>query len=579
MKRILSLLLALAMLSGCALVFASCGAKDDGAEISVYLGGEVYDFDPTVYYTDANAEQVMSLIWEPLFSLDAEGELGYAAAKKYEVNEQRREIVIYLRESYWSDAVKVTAADFVFAWRDILLEPNKANPAAALLYDIVNAKDIKNGSKSLYEFGAVARDNDEIVINYREGADYKQLLKNLASLATSPAREDIITAYNEGYWSKAINTAVTNGAFKIADIDAATFTVARNTGYHQKTTVSNPTKIVTPAKLVTFTSGESSFAVSYKDLEEKTVFYMGDASLEDRKANKDKAISADALSTYTYVFNTEKPLFAIEEVRQALSMAIDREAIVEAITFGKAATGFLPDTVIDTKDGKTFRAEALISASPKATEARALLADVNFSGIDKSFTLTVNDDEQSLAIANIVKSAWNSLGFSVTVEAAGAVKSTVKDFSSNTEMEIKDSAIQTSVISAARGNRDFDVIAVDWNMYSNDAFVALSAFAKNFSGAGYDFEGDFALGSFGGWVSEEYDALIQKAYNAENKEIRSEALHDAEKLLVESAAIVPVVYNQTFAFVSSEISGITFDGFGNVVFVKAKQKNYEQYLN
>ena len=56
------------------------------------------------------------------------------------------------------------------------------------------------------------------------------------------------------------------------------------------------------------------------------------------------------------------------------------------------------------------------------------------------------------------------------------------------------------------------------------------------------------------------------------------ALIKAEELLVESGAVVPVVYNQTFAFVSSELSGLTVDGFGNFVFTKVSQKNYKYYL-
>lgn len=578
MKRIISLLLALVMLIGCVSLFASCAPKNDGAEISVYLGDEVYDFDPTAYYTDSNAEQVMSLLFEPLFHINAKGKLEYGAAKGYKIDAENNQIVITLRETYWSNTKRVKAEDFVFTWRDYLLSPDNPNPAAALLFDIENAREVKQGSVSSYELGVDASDVYEITITCREGADYNQLLRNLASVSTSPIYKDGITVYNEGYWSKAMNSLVTNGAFKIADIDASSFTVARNIGYHQKTTVTNPTKQVTPNKLVRFEGEGTAFAVSYADLESKAVFYMGDASLEERKANKANAVYADDLSTYTYVFNTEKELFANEKVRQALSMAIDREAIVEAITFGKAATGFLPDSVLDISTGKSFRGDALISTSAKMTEAKALLADVNLSGVDKSFTLSVNDDHESLAIAALVETAWEELGFDVTVEKLGAVTNEATDFNTSTTVEVNDSEVQTSVISAARGNRDFDVIAVDWQMYSQDAFVALAAFADGFSGCGVDFETDRMFGSFGGWASSEYDDLIEAAYGAADKSVRSRALHDAEKLLVSSACIVPVVYNQTFAFVSADLSGVVFNGFGNVVFTKVSQKNYEDYL-
>ena len=585
MKRILSVLLAVSMLFGCVALLASCGAPDnDGAEISVYLGESVYDFDPSDYYVENNAEQVLSLLYEPLFKLNDWGNIENAAASWWGVDEGERTIRIELRESYWSDAIRVTAEDFVFAWTNLILEPNNANPAAALLYDIENAYEIKKGDVSVFELGAVATGTYELTITYREGADYRQLLKNLASVATSPIRQDVVTDFTQGYWSKAVNSAVTNGPFRLNVVDPDSFTLSRNEGYHQLPTVENPTTIVTPNKLVTFhDAANKDFKITYKDLVEKTVFYMGDASLKDRKDNKDTAIVADDLSTYTYVFNTDKPLFAIKEVRQALSMAVDREAIISAITFGKAATGFLPENVLDINTGKSFRegdAAKLISTTAKLKEANALLKNVDFTGIDKSITLTVADNVEAVAIANLVKAAWEKLDckFKVTVEKVGVITKTVNDFSTNSPMEITDSELQVLVNEASRGNRDFDVIGIDWQMYSTDAFVALSAFAKDFSGCGKDFKSGVSYGSFGGYSNKEYDKLIKAAYDADNKATRSEKLYAAEKLLLEDAAVMPLVFNQTFAFVSEDLYDVSFDGFGNVVFTRVSQKDYEKYL-
>ena len=70
MKKLLSLVLVLALMLGAVAVLSSCGKpKDDGAEISVYLGDGVYDLDPSDYYVSDNAAQLMSLLYEPLFRL------------------------------------------------------------------------------------------------------------------------------------------------------------------------------------------------------------------------------------------------------------------------------------------------------------------------------------------------------------------------------------------------------------------------------------------------------------------------------------------------------------------------------
>ncbi len=576
MKKILSLVLVLSLLLGSALVLTSCGAPDDeGAQISVYLGEPIYDFDPTDYYVDSNADQLMSLLFEPLFTLDDDGDLEKAAAKKYDVDEDERTIVIELRETYWSDGSRVLASDYIYAWRDVILDPTKANPAAALFYDIENAVEIKKGEASAYEFGATGS-LYEITIVYREGADYEQLLKNLASVATAPLRQNGV-AQSSSYWAKSVNTIYTNGPFQLDNLDyeEGIITIARNLGYHQ-----NPNKVdydneVNPHLLTSaFEVGGKTVDLSYSDLEDKTVFIMTDAPLEDRAANKDEAKVYDALSTYTYVFDTTNPLFAKKEVRQALSLVIDRNAIIKAITFGKAADGFIPPLAAENIE------QSLISASANKAAAEQLLVGVDFTGVSKSFTLTVNDDAQSIAIAELVEDAWESIGFSVTVRAVGTVENSVIDFANNTKITVLDSEIQYLVKEASKGNVQYDVIAVDWQMYSTDPFVALAALTSDMNGCGAIFNNaDTTLRpNISGWANAEYDALIDSAYATANDEARSEYLKAAEKLLIEEMPVIPLVFEETFVFTAKGISKVKVDGFGNLTFTDVKLKNYEKYL-
>lgn len=576
MKRILSLVLVLSLLLGSALVLTSCGApENEGAQIPVYLGEPIYDFDPTDYYVDSNADQLMSLLFEPLFTINDNGKLKMAAAKEYDVDEEERTITIELRETYWSDGSRVLASDYIYAWRDVILDPTKANPAAALFYDIENAVEIKKGEKSCYEFGATGSLYD-ITIVYREGADYEQLLKNLASVATSPLRQNGV-AQSSSYWAKSINTIFTNGPFQInaLDYEDGILTIKRNLGYHQ-----NPNKVdydneVRPHLLTTSFDVEGKpVEISYSDIEEKAVFIMTDATLADKKANKDEAKVYDDLSTYTYVFDTTNPLFANKSVRKALSLVIDRNAIISAIAFGKAADGFISPLAAENIE------QSLISASANKAEAESLLAQANLNGISKSFTLTVNDDEESLAIAEIVEAAWESIGFDVTVKAVSTVKNTVIDFANSTNIEVADSEIQYLVKEASKGNVQFDVIAVDWQMYSTDPFVALAALTSGMNGCGASFDDATTTlrSNIAGWSNADYDALIESAYSTANDDARNEHLKNAEKLLMEEMPIIPLVFNQTAVFTAKGISKVKVDGLGNLNFTDVKLKKYEKYL-
>ena len=580
MKKIVSLLLSAVLVLGLAFSLASCTAApaDDGAEISVYLGTDVYDFDPTDYYVDSNAEQVMSLIFEPLFKLDEEGNREFAMAKDYEVDIIDRKIEIFLRESYWSDGQQVKAADFVYAWSEILLQPNRPNPAAALLYDIENAVAVKSGASGVSLAVEANYDDNSLIITYREGADYERLLDNLAALATSPLRQSHVAVSPDShqYWSKDSTTIVTNGPFKIDTLDyyGGEFTLTRNLGYHQKTTEIEYTQHVTPNKLISFlTMGEES-GLTYDDIENKTVFYMGDASLEDRAANKDKAIVADDLSVYSYVFNTNKAPFNKASVRRALSLALDREAIADAIVFAKAANGFLPEPVARSVYGDSVSARL----SGNMDEAKALIEAAELSADDMKFTLTVNNDEESLKVASLASAAWAELGFDVKVKAVSYVETEILDSSTGEERVIIDSAIQSMVKDASFGVASFDVIAVDWQLYSSDAFVSLAAFTSGLNGNGMDILENTSRKNISGWWNADYNSYVGGAFTARDDETRMSNLAEAEKILLDESPIIPIVFNQSFAFLGSELSEITFDGFGNLVFNKAELENYHDYL-
>lgn len=611
MKKIISLILCCAMLLSTVVLLGSCGEPDDpGAKIAVYLGEEIYDFDPTDYYVNDNAAQIMSLLYEPLFVMDEDGDRKKGVAYDYEIDKKERTITIELRETYWSDNVQVTADNFIFAWRDVILNPSNANPAAALFYDIENALDIKNGRASLYDLGIEKLDAFTLKIKYRAGADPEQLLDNLSTLASSPIRQDKYDA-SEGFWSKQTGTMVFNGPFKVVELDYdqkenASFKLERNVGYHQPYDKKDYDNKVTPYRLYALYSTEGvKMQCTYDQLVNNTIFYMCDAPLSDRRMHKDEATVVDAFSTYSYVFNTDSKLFAIKEVRQALSMAIDREAIVNEITFGKAATGFVPDVIKDDASGDSFRTGySFITATSKLSAAKALINSdyvqeklAEIPEEEKTFVLTVNADEQSIVIANMIKAVWQELGFNVEVEALDYMINRV----TVNEVEVYDSWIQYIVKSKALGTASeynpaftvadgrvdedgniyssFDVIGIDWQFFTDDAFVGLASMATAFNGNGVAFSTSEQRENISGWNSADYNAYITAAYKAKDAESRSKALHNAEQILMDAMPIVPIVFNQNFSFESKELKKVDFDMYGNFIFTEAKLKKYEKYLS
>ena len=284
---------------------------------------------------------------------------------------------------------------------------------------------------------------------------------------------------------------------------------------------------------------------------------------------------ADSLSTYSYVFNTENPLFADAHVRYALSLALDREAIAAAVTFGKAATGLLPDAMDKDFDIGT------LSTTAKLAEAEAELAKADIAGISKAFTLTVANDAVSRAISEIAKANWEALGFTVTIQYAESIHTELKNEKGEVTNEFDDDGIQKLIRDASYGIRNYDCIAVDLQMYSTDPFVALCAFTSEMNGNGVVFSGEtnapVSRANIAAYQNETYDNLIKEAMNKNGKE-REELLRQAEILLVTDAPVIPVLFNQNGAYIAKQLRKVTTDGFGNFVFTDAKLRSYKKYL-
>ena len=115
-------------------------------------------------------------------------------------------------------------------------------------------------------------------------------------------------------------------------------------------------------------------------------------------------------------------------------------------------------------------------------------------------------------------------------------------------------------------------------MYSTDALVALSSFTSHMNGNGLNFDNGELRSNISGWASDDFNYYVNSAFNARTASDRSVALRSAERILIDESPIIPIIFNQNFAFISGDLTSVAVDGFGHFVFNGAKQKNYQKYL-
>lgn len=307
-----------------------------------------------------------------------------------------------------------------------------------------------------------------------------------------------------------------------------------------------------------------------------------------------KVESVSSMTTGAFYFDTANEIFDDVKVRQALSVALDREAIATLVKNGTAAGTLITDGVFETKRKTSFKensTEYALSTTGNLDTARQLLASANVSG--GKFTITVRATETDILIAQYAAEVWSSLGFEVGIKVCGYdivtymerqyVTTDKKDENDKTIKEWQYVAIYDGLLHDtfydAYNNSDFDVIFTDVNMLSTDAFVALAPFAGVFSSRAYDFSDvanfDKLVYGVTGYYNAEYDALLSAAMVETDAEKRAELLHQAEALLLTDMPITPVIHFTTSYLESKELDDVNYSYFGAPLF---KETSYDDYV-
>ncbi len=606
MKKIIALMLCLVTVTA---ILVGCTKKEDpGAELTLYME-PITNMDPALAYNDVAASQILSLIYEGLVNVNSKGKVEAAIAKKWTVD--GNVIEFKLNETKWSDGTSVQAKDFVYAWKRIL-DPQFQCSAASLLMYIKNAAEVKNGDISIDNLGVYASGTDVLTVELIDGAYADAFLQNCASVALSPLREDAINKINlepdELYaeemeknnynvnladysWATLSSVMLANGPFYVKTVnlnDASdpSIVLERNKYYFYDSEKEEALqKYVTPYRLNIKMINASSANDAYNAGEG---IFINNLPLSERASAKNSAEINDLMSTYSYLFNTQNELFADTRVTQALSMAIDRNAIAELVVFGKAANGLLTDKVFYTTKGTSFREKAeSISTSADIEGAKALLKEAGVSG--GSFTIAIHDDEIEEAVADAIAEAWKQLGFNVTVQKLGIstysyyeFKSVEKDADGNgigySFDYVYSDLIVDSFLDAYR-NGDFDVIGVDLSMMSADPFAVLAQFTRKYSGGAYDFTesaDNFELiAGVTGYANEEFEALIDQALAETDAAKRADILIQAEKKLLSDAPVAPIYFMQAGAKIRDNLKKLSNDYAGCTIFTKAKDSSYK----
>lgn len=609
MKKLLSLMLCLLF---CVSALAGCdGLSEDekGANIRVYLTDYPYTLDPAVIQLNSDVEQILSMIYEPLTTIDEDGEVQPALATEwyYDYDEiyQLHKMYFELKETKWSDNRSVSADDVIYAWRRIL-DPEIDSPYASLLYCIKGARDVKSGVGTIDDLGLAAVDDTLLEVTFENEYDCDLFAEQVANIHLAPAREDIVTRYEKTGedWAGSAANIVCNGKFRVQSMDmprekredeqdfsgkfACKLVLERNAYYVRDPEEDDLDSEVLPYRITCYyMEGQTDYYPNETGLTQEAfqanrfnageLYYLSAFDSQTYSAFKDDMETQQTLNGFAFYFNTANETLSDANVRKALSLALDRNAIAQAVGTGEVpATGYVPNGVFDTDNETDFRevGGSLYNTSADKAAAQSLLG-----GKKGKLTVTYLVPQNSHTIKNYKRyiNYDSSNKYKIAAEAAG-------NYWKELGFTIEYRGLNPEEYLAALVNRDYDIIGVNILSGSVDAFSYLAPFAKEYSGTGTVVDNSVANDEeifsthYTNIDNAEYSSLITDALNAANRADRAAILHQAESKLVELCPATMVFwYTRSFVANDDMISGYDTDNwFGYVGFGDTKLSDWRE---
>lgn len=498
---------------GFLLLLSGCSQRPSDVDLIFINGAEPESVDPAVI-TGQLEGRLCNALLEGLARRDAKGNVIPGAASQWELSDQGRVYTFTIRsEAKWSNGDPVTAYDFEWSWKRILL-PETACKYAEILFIIKNAEAFNKGQLTDFnEVGIKALDKQTLRVELTAPAAF---FPGLVAFTTyRPVHRPTIEEYGD-LWYRPENF-VGNGAYLLHDWKINDrVKLKKSETYWDRDQVQ--LKRIDALAISSATTAFNIYATNQADL----ILDKGlvpPLLIEKLRKRKDFH-SYTYLASYFYRFNCSRPPFDDPNVRKAFSLAIDKLSIVEGIT--KAGEVPAPTYVPPGLEGY----ESPAGLQPDMDEARRLLAEAGFPK-GKGFprvTLLYNSSDLNKQIAEAIQGMWKrELGILV---------------------ELRNQAWATYLNSMS--TLDYDIARSSWVGDYADPNTFLDCFV---TGRGNNRTG---------WSHQEYDRLLANANLELDPAKRMSMMSEAEKILVEDEMpIVPLYYYVGILFYDKDrIGGI-----------------------
>lgn len=466
----------------------------------------------TVY--EAN---VLRDLFQGLVMQDEKANVIPGAAESWTVSDDGTVYTFKLRKGgVWSDGSPVTANDFVFAFHR-LEDPATGAEYASMLYPVKGAEDFNTNKGKAEDMGVKAIDADTLEVTLKAPAPY--FLEMLTHQATYPVNKASIDKLGAD-WIKP-GKLVSNGPFTLAEwVPNDHLKLVKNPKFWDAANIKIDVVNFIPTEdrssaIKRFEAGELD---SYDDLPTE--------QLADLKTKfGDQIRVGPQLGTYYFAIKTDKAPWDNVELRNAISMAIDRDFMAEKVWQNSMLPGYsmVPPGIEGYTPAMAKYADT--SQIDREDEAKKILEKLGYTPehpLKMEIRYNTSENHKNTAVA--VQEQLKPLGVEVSLL--------------NTDTKTHYAFLQN------KGN--YDVARAAWIADYKDPenFLGISRKASGINYSNYN--------------NPKFEEAMDKAAAAGgNSQERMKDLADAERILVDDAGVIPLLYYSYHDIVSSKLHGFT----------------------
>ena len=496
------------------------------AGFTVQYGSNPETLDPALNSAVDGANTIIT-IFEPLLLINENNEVVGGQAESWEASEDGLTWTFTMRDGLkWSDGSELNAKDFEYSFKR-MADPNTAAPYAETCLGMIDGFEEAAGFPDKDGNPTVEPNLD--ALNVKASDDGKTLtivlsypcsyFDKMAAFATmSPVQQATVEA-NGDSWCTSADTFVSNGPYMITEwTPSERIVLTKNPNYvggwdSSKIVTDTITLLLLEDSSASFAAYNSGEAVLIKDVPTDEI-----PSLTKAEDGGDFYVDT-ILGTYYVSLNLQRDAFKDAKVRKALSLAIDRDYVANTIMQGTytPAYNIVGPGIVD-ENGMFYDnangGERYISDDYEANleEAKSLLAEAGYPDGEgfPTITYSANDAGYHVPVAEYVQQAWGDLGITVNIDK-----------------------VEWASFTPLRRAGDYDASRNGWVMDYNDPSNMLELFT---TGNG---------NNDGKYSSADFDAAIE-ASKVADKSVHFQKLHEAEDILMNDYACIPVAYYNDF---------------------------------